>query len=78
MAKKNKAKAGNLAETEVVKGRFAMAQKLEKERLELKKEIEALMKEYAKATGLGKYSKRKAKVGKAANDWQPPAALDLK
>lgn len=77
MAKKNKAN-GNVAETEVVKGRFAMAQKLEKERLELKKEIEALMKEYAKATGLGKYGKRKAPVGKAANDWQPPAALDLK
>ena len=77
MAKKNKA-AGNLAETEVVKGRFAMAQKLEKERLELKKEIEALMKEYAKATGISKYGKRKAAVGKAANDWQPPAALDLK
>ena len=77
MAKKNKATA-DLAKTEVVKGRFAMAQKLEEERLELKKEIEALMKEYAKATGLSKYGKRKAAVGKAANDWQPPAALDLK
>lgn len=77
MAKKNKAKAGKLAETEVVKGRFAMAQKLEEERLELKKEIEALMKEYAKATGISKYGKRKAKVGKAANDWQPPATLQL-
>ena len=77
MAKKNKAQSGNLAETEVVKGRFAMAQKLEKERLELKKEIEALMKQYAKATGISKYGKRKAKVGKAANDWQPPATLQL-
>ncbi len=77
MAKKNKAKAGKLAETEVVKGRFAMAQKLEEERLELKKEIEALMKQYAKATGISKYGKRKAKVGKAANDWQPPATLQL-
>ena len=77
MAKKNKAQAGKLAETEVVKGRFAMAQKLEEERLELKKEIEALMKEYAKATGISKYGKRKAKVGKAANDWQPPATLQL-
>lgn len=77
MAKKNKAKAGKLAETEVVKGRFAMAQKLEEERLELKKEIEALMKQYAKATGIRKYGKRKAKVGKAANDWQPPATLQL-
>ena len=76
MAKKNK--AADLGKTEVVKGRFAMAQKLEEERLELKKEIEALMKEYAKATGISKYAKRKAKVGKAANDWQPPAALDLK
>ncbi len=76
MAKKNQ-KFGKLAETEVVKGRLGMAQKLEEERLELKKEIEALMKEYAKATGISKYGKRKAKVGKAANDWQPPATLNL-
>lgn len=76
MAKKNQ-KSGKLAETEVVKGRLGMAQKLEEERLELKKEIEALMKEYAKATGISKYGKRKAKVGKAANDWQPPATLNL-
>ncbi|MBP3402087.1 MAG: hypothetical protein J6K85_03405 [Clostridia bacterium] len=76
MAKKNQ-KSGKLAETEVVKGRFDMAQKLEKERLELKKEMEELMKEYAKATGISKYGKRKAKVGKAANDWQPPATLQL-
>ena len=77
MAKKNNKATGKLAETEVVKGRFAMAQKLEEERLELKKEMEALMKEYAKATGMGKYSKRKSKVGQAANDWQPPATLQL-
>ena len=77
MAKKNKVQPGKLAETEVVKGRLGMAQKLEKERLELTKEIEALMKEYAKATGIGKYSKRKSPVGKAANDWQAPATLDL-
>ena len=76
MAKKTK--SPELAQTEVVKGRAAMADKLEAERLELKKEIEALMKEYAKATGISSYAKRKAAVGKAANDWQPRPALDLK
>ena len=76
MAKKNQ-KSGKLVETEVVKGRIGIADKLEKERLELKVEIEALMKEYAKATGISKYGKRKDKVGKAANDWQPRPELNL-
>ena len=76
MAKKNKNQAA-LAETEAVQGRAGMAQRIEKERLELKKEIEAVMVEYAKATGIKKYSSRKYKVGQAPNDWKPPAALNL-
>ena len=76
MAKKNQ-KSGKLVETEAVKGRMGIADKLEEERLELKKEIEKLMKEYAKVTGVFKYARRKAKVGKAANDWQPRPKLNL-
>ena len=67
MAKK---KSTNLAQTEAVQTRADMAAKLEKERLELTKEIEKLMKKYAKATGLRKLGKRKQKVGKAANDFK--------
>ena len=68
MAKKDKSK--NLENTEAIKTRKDMAAKLEKERLELKKEMEKLMKKYAKATGLRKLGRRKYKVGKAPNDFK--------
>ncbi len=67
MAKK---KSADLAQTEAIKTRAGMAEKLEKERLELTKEMEKLMKKYAKATGSGKLGKRKQKVGKAPNDFK--------
>ena len=66
MAKK---KSTNIAATEAVKTRAEMAAELEKERLEIKKEMEKLMKKYAKATGLRKLGQRKYKVGKAPNDY---------
>ena len=67
MAKKKSATPCN---TEAAKTRAEMAAKLEKERLELKKEIEKLMKKYAKATGLRKFGTRVKKVGKAPNDFK--------
>ncbi|MBO7196427.1 MAG: hypothetical protein J6V80_03745 [Clostridia bacterium] len=67
MAKK---KSASLEQTEAIKTRAGMAEKLEKERLELKKEMEKLMKKYAKATGNRKLGKRQHKVGKAPNDFQ--------
>ena len=67
MAKK---KSTDLAQTEGIKTRSSMAEKLENERLELKKEMEKLMKKYAKATGLRKLGKRQHKVGKAPNDFK--------
>ena len=67
MAKK---KSTSLAQTEQMQSRSSMAAKLENERLELTKEIEKLMKKYAKATGLRKLGKRKHKVGKAPNDFK--------
>jgi hypothetical protein len=75
MAKKNFAALSN---TEVVNGRANMADKIEQERLELKKEIEKLMFKYAKATGYRKYAKRKHKVGEAPNDWKPRAEVKVK
>ena len=68
MAKK--VKSVELEKTEAIQTRKAMAEKLEKERLELKKEMEKLMKQYAKATGLRKLGKRQKKVGKAPNDFK--------
>jgi chemotaxis regulatin CheY-phosphate phosphatase CheZ len=67
MAKKQ---STNVAQLEAVKTRAGMAEQLEKERLELKNEMEKLMKEYAKATGLKKLGKRQHKVGKAPNDFK--------
>jgi len=63
-------KSTNVAQLEAVKTRAGMAEQLEKERLELKNEMEKLMKEYAKATGLSKLGKRQHKVGKAPNDFK--------
>ena len=67
MAKK---KSADLAQTEAIKTRAGMAEKLEKERLELVIEMEKLMKKYAKATGDSKLGKRQYKVGKAPNDFK--------
>ena len=69
MAKKT-ATSSKLAETEVVKGRAGMIAKLEKERLEVKREMEKVMVAYAKLTGLSKLAKRKYAVGKAPNDYK--------
>ena len=66
----NKKKSASMAQSEAIVTRAGMAEKLEKERLELKKEMEALMKQYAKATGIAKLGKRQHKVGKAPNDFK--------
>ena len=65
-----KRKSAALENTEAAKTRAEMAAKLEKERLQLKKEMEKLMKKYAKATGNSKLGKRAQKVGKAPNDFK--------
>ena len=75
MAKK---KSTDIAQTEAIKTRAGMAEKLEKERLELKKEMEKLMFKYAKATGYRKYAKRKHKVGEAPNDWKAAEKVNVK
>ena len=67
MAKK---KSADLAQTEAIKTRAGMAEKLEKERLELTKKMEKLMKKYARATGVRKLGRRAKKVGKAPNDFK--------
>ncbi len=68
MAKKNK--AGKLVETEAVQGRVATAKQLEKERFEVIRDMEKIMAEYAKLTGIKAYAKRKYKLGKAPNDFK--------
>ena len=60
----------NVAQLEAVKTRAGMAEKREKERLQLKAEMEKVMKQYAKLTGLKQLAKRQHKVGKAPNDFK--------
>ena len=67
MAKK---KNSRLADTEATKGRGSRAHQLEVERLELKEEIEAIMTEYARLTGIPDFKARRYKVGKAPNDYK--------
>jgi hypothetical protein len=57
-------------DTETTRDRASVANKLELEKLKVKKEIEALMKEYAKISGNRELSRRAHKVGKAPNDWK--------
>ena len=68
MAKKNK--SGSLVETEVVQGRVGTAKQLEKERFEVIRDMEKVMAEYAKLTGIKSYAKRKYKLGTAPNDFK--------
>lgn len=64
-------KSAKIADTKVETTRMEKAHQLESERLALKKEIEKLMVKYAKLTGQKKLKKRKHKVGKAPNDYNP-------
>ena len=60
----------SLMDTETSRDRASVANELELEKLQIKKEIEALMKEYAKASGNRELCRRAYKVGKAPNDWK--------
>ena len=60
----------SLMDTETSRDRSAAANELEIEKLQIKKEIEKLMKEYAKVSGNRELSRRAHKVGRAPNDWK--------
>ena len=60
----------SLMDTETSRDRASVANELELEKLQIKKEIEALMREYVKASGNRELSRRAHKVGKAPNDWK--------
>lgn len=58
-----------LSETEFVRDRSYEAEDLELQRLDIVREIEKLMVEYANESGISKLKERKHKVGNAPNDW---------
>ena len=57
-------------DTRTTHDRASVANKIELEKLALKKEIEKLMREYAKISGRKELAQRKFDVGKAPNDWR--------
>ena len=47
----------------------SVAYELEQEKMKIKREMEKIMKQYAKLSGLKSLGKRAYKVGKSPNDW---------
>lgn len=64
-----KMKDSRLSDSYMVRDYISETEEIELRRLEVKRELEILMNEYAKLTGR-KELKRKHKVGKAPNDWR--------
>ena len=61
----------NLSSSNMVNARREEAEKLERQRLEINRKLEHLMKKYARVTGDKKVAKRVKTVGYAPNDWTP-------
>ena len=61
----------NLASSNMVSARRDELENLEKQRLEVNRKLEVLMKRYAKLTGDRKPGFRKFRMGYAPNDWRP-------
>ncbi len=59
-----------LSQTNTMRSRYEDARELELKKLAVKREMEYVMAEYAKVTGMYELKKRKKKVGKAPNDWK--------
>ena len=61
----------SLASSNMVSARRDELEKLERQRLEINRKLEVLMKRYSKLTGDRKPSSRKVRMGYAPNDWKP-------
>ena len=59
----------NLASSNMVNARRDEVERLERQRLEVNRKLEHLMKKYSMLTGDRKVAHRKMKVGNAPNDW---------
>jgi hypothetical protein len=61
----------NLASSNMINARREEVARLERQRLEVIRKMEALSKRYSKLTGDRKPGSRKRRVGLAPNDWKP-------
>lgn len=71
MSSLKKYRNSSLASSNMVSARRDELEKLEKQRLEVNRKLERLMKRYSKLTGDRKPAIRKARIGYAPNDWKP-------
>lgn len=67
----------NLASSNMVSMRREEIARLERKRLEINRQLERMMKRYAKLTGERKIGHRRFKVGYAPNDWRPYLLKEL-
>jgi hypothetical protein len=71
MSSLKKYRNSNLASSNMVNARRDELEKLERERLEVNRKLEHLMKKYSMLTGDRKPANRVARIGLAPNDWKP-------
>ena len=64
-----KKRSSKLKDSAQVKGRVTKADELNCERMQIKEELEQLMREYARLTGFKYVADRPYKLGDAPNDW---------
>ena len=60
----------NLASSNMVNARRDEVERLERQRLEVNRKLEHLMKKYSMLTGDRNIARRKMRVGNAPNDWK--------
>ncbi len=71
MKQLKKYKDSNLSSSNMINARRDEVEKLEKQRLEVNRKLERLMKKYAQATGDRSASYRRYTMGYSPNDWKP-------
>ena len=65
-----KNRSAKLKDSAQIKGRATKTDALNCERMQIKVELEQLMREYARVTGFTHVKNRPYKVGDAPNDWR--------
>ena len=65
-----KNRSAKLKDSAQIKGRANKTDELNCQRMQIKVELEQLMREYARATGFSFVKDRQYKVGDAPNDWK--------
>lgn len=65
-----KKRSAKLKDSAQIKGRTTKSDELNCDRMQIKVELEELMREYARLTGFTHVKNREYKIGSAPNDWK--------